>query len=92
MYEIRGTNDLRLRELKELLRSTGIGGIRALLDLPYEYTGASFYSQRRGIPLYCLDSYSRQFLRHVDELLSMENLKKAITFEAAPLLETVTRE
>lgn len=94
LYEIRGTNDLRLRELKELLRSTGIGGIRALLDLPYEYKGASFYSQRRGIPLYCLDisSYSRQLLRLVDELLSMENLKKVITFEAAPLLETVTRE
>jgi len=36
LHEIRRIDDLSIRKLKELLQSTGIGGIRALLDLPFE--------------------------------------------------------
>jgi hypothetical protein len=94
LHEIHGIDGLRLGALKELLRTTGIGGIRAQLALPFEYKGASFYSQLWGIPLYCVDisSFSRQLLAKVDELLSPKNLKKVIAFETAPLEETVTRE
>lgn len=94
LHEIYGIDGLRLGVLKKLLRTTGIGGIRALLALPFEYKGASFYSQRWDIPLYCVDisSFSRQLLAKVDELLSPENLKKVIAFETASLQETATRE
>ena len=94
LHEIHGIDGLRLSALKELLRTTGIGGIRALLALPFEYKGASFYSRRWDIPLYCVDisSFSRQLLAKVDELLSPENLKKVFAFETASLQETVTRE
>jgi hypothetical protein len=94
LHELRGTDGLRLVALKKLLRTTGIGGIRALLDLPFEYKGASFYSHRCDTPLYCVDisSYSRQLLGKIDELLSPENLKKVIAFETTSLEETVTRE
>jgi hypothetical protein len=94
LHEIRGIDGLHLGALKKLLRSTGIGGIRALLDLPFEYKGARFYSHCRAIPLYCVDisSYSRQLLSNVDELLSLENLKKVIALETAPLQETISRE
>jgi hypothetical protein len=94
LHEMHGIDGLRLGALKELLRTTGIGGIRALLALPFEYKGASFYSQRCDIPLYCVDisSLSRQLLAKVDELLSPENLKKVFAFETAPLEETVQRE
>jgi len=80
--------------LKKLLRTTGVGGIRALLDLPFEYKGASFYSQRSGIPFYCVDLslLSRQLLGKIDEIISPENLKQVIAFETAPLRETVQRE
>lgn len=94
LHEIRGTDDLSIRELKKLLRSTGIGGIRALIDLPFEYKGARFYSQGRGVPLYCLDisSLSRRLLSDIDKLLLPENLKKVLAFESAPLQATVTKE
>ncbi len=95
LYEIYGIDGLRLSVLKKLLRTTGIGGIRALLDLPFEYKGASFYSSsHNGIPFYCVDisSFSRQLLAKVDELLLPENLKKVIAFETASLQEIVTRE
>jgi hypothetical protein len=94
LIEIRGSDNLNVQELKKLLQSNGLGGIRALLDLPFEYKGATFYSKSKGIPLYCLDisSFSRQLLSHVNELLSTENLKKVITFETASLRQTVARE
>jgi hypothetical protein len=94
LREIRGADKWCVRELKKLLRSTGIGGIRALLDLPFEYKGARLYSQRDGLPLHYIDSspYSRQLLKHVDELISPGNLKQVIAFETAPLQETVKRE
>jgi hypothetical protein len=94
LHEIRGTDRWCMREFKKLLRSTGIGGIRALLNLPFEYKGARLYSHRHGLPLHYLDSssYSRQLLQHVDELISPGNLKKVIAFETAPLQETVKRE
>jgi hypothetical protein len=94
LHEIRGTDSWSVRELKKLLRSTGIGSIKALLDLPFEYKGAKLYSKRHGLPLHCLDSssYSRQLLSHVEELISLDNLKKVITFETAPFKETVMRE
>jgi hypothetical protein len=94
LMEIRGSDNLSMQDLKKLLQSKGLGGIKALLDLPFEYKGATFYSQRRGLPLYCLDTsfFSRQLLSHVNELLATENLKKVIAFETAPLRETVSRE
>jgi hypothetical protein len=94
LNEIVGTMDLRLGAFKKLLRTTGIGGIRALLDLPFEYKGASFYSHLNDIPFYCVDisTYSRQLLGKLDELLSLENLKKVITYETADLQETVATE
>lgn len=94
LHRIRGADTWCVRELKKLLRATGIGGIRALLDLPFEYKGARFYSQRYGLPLHYLDSssHSRQLLRHVDELISPGNLTKVIAFETAPLKETVKSE
>jgi len=94
LHEIRETETLRVHELKNLLRSTGIGGIAALLDLPFEYKGARFYSQRHGLPLHCLDisSSSRRLLSHIDELLSPKNLQKVLALEATPLQKTVTRE
>jgi len=94
LLEIRETETLGIPELKDLLRSTGIGGIAALIDLPFEYKGARFYSLRHGLPLYLLDlsSSSRRLLSHIDGLLSPENLQKVITFEAVPLQKTVTRE
>jgi hypothetical protein len=94
VHEMLGTDDPRLGALKKLLRTTGIGGVRALLDLPFEYKGARFYSHRRAIPLYCVDisSYSRRLLGKIEELLSPENLKKVIAFETASLHETVTKE
>jgi hypothetical protein len=94
LHEIRDIDALNVSELKKLLRATGIGGIRALLDLPFEYKGARFYSHCTAIPLYCVDisSYSRQLLSNVDELLSPENLKKVIAYETAPLQETTARE
>lgn len=94
LHEIVGTNNLRLGALKKLLRTTGIGGIRALLDLPFEYKGASFYCHRNGIPLYSVDIslYSRQLLGKLDELLLPENLKKVIAFETTSLQEAATRE
>jgi hypothetical protein len=94
LQEIRETEILRIPQLKDLLRSTGIGGIASLLDLPFEYKGARFYGQRHGLPLHCLDSssYSRQLLNHVDELISPDNLKKVIDCESTSLVETVKRE
>jgi hypothetical protein len=94
LRELLGADCRRLGALKKLLRTTGIGGIRALLDLPFEYKGASFYSRHNGIPLYCVDlsSYSRQLLGNIDELLDPKNLKKVIAFETVSLYETVTRE
>ena len=38
LQEIQEPETLKLSQLKGLLRSTGIGGIAALLDLPFEYT------------------------------------------------------
>ena len=55
LLEIRATETLRISELKNLLRATGIGGIAALIDLPFEYKGARFYSRRHHLPLYLLD-------------------------------------
>jgi hypothetical protein len=94
LHELRGIDRLSLSELKKLLRATGIGGIRALLDLPFEYKGASFYSRNNGSPLYCVDlsSYSRQLLGNIGELLEPKNLKKVVAFETRPLQETATRE
>jgi len=94
LHEIRGNDGLNVSELKKLLRSTGIGGIRALLDLPFEYKGARFYSHCRAIPLYCVDisSYSRLLLRNIDDLLSPENLKRVIALRDAPLQEAAARE
>jgi len=94
LHELYGTDGLRLGALKKLMRMTGIGGIRAFLDLPFEYKGASFHSRHNGIPLYCVDisSFSRRLLIKVDELLEPENLNKVITFETALLRETITRE
>ena len=94
LYALHGTDGLHLGVLRKLLKTTGIGGIRALLDLPFEYKGASFYSHRGNILLYCVDisSYSRQLLATVDELLLPENLKKVIAFETASLQATVARE
>lgn len=94
LHEIRGDDSWTVRELKKLLGTTGIGGVRAFLDLPFEYKGARAYSKRHGLPLHCLDSssHSRQLLSHVAELISPENLKKVAAFEAAPLEETVRRE
>jgi hypothetical protein len=94
LHKIQGTVNLNMGELKKLLRSTGIGGIRALLDLPFEYKGAGFYCRSRGIPLYCVDisSLSMRLLSHVNELLSVENLKKVIAFEPETLQAAVTRE
>jgi hypothetical protein len=94
LQEIREPETLKLPQLKGLLRSTGIGGIAALLDLPFEYKGARFYSQRHGLSLHCLDSsfYSRQLLNHVQKLISPENLKKVIDSENTQLAETVIRE
>ena len=94
LYHIQGTERWGVRELKKLLRSTGIGGIKALLDVPYEYTGTKLYSKRHDLPLFCIDSssYSRQLLRHVDELISPDNLKRIIALETTPLKETVAKE
>jgi hypothetical protein len=94
LHEIQETDSWSMRELKKLLRSTGIGGIRALLDLPFEYKGAKLYSNRYGLPFHCLDSssYSRRPLSHLEELISPDNLKKVIAFETAPFKETVIRE
>jgi hypothetical protein len=94
LQEIREPETLKLPQLKGLLRSIGIGGIAALLDLPFEYKAARFYSQRHGLSLHCLDSslYSRQLLNNVEELISPENLKKVIDSENTPLAETVKRE
>jgi len=94
LREIRKTETFRIHELKKLLRSTGIGGIRALLDVPFEYKGANVYSKRHGLHFHCLDSssYSRQLLSHVEELISPENLKKVVAFESTPLKEIVMRE
>lgn len=94
LHEIKETDIWSVRELKKLLRTTGIGGIRALLDLPFEYKGANLYSKRHGLPLHYIDSssHSRRLLRHVEKLISPENLKKVFAFEAAPLTETVMRE
>lgn len=94
LRDIQQTETLRIFELKDLLRSTGIGGIAALLDLPFEYKGARFYSRCHSLPLYLLDlsSFSRRLLSHIDELLSPENLQKVITFETASFRETITSE
>jgi len=94
LHEILGIGDLTISKLKKLLGTTGIGGIRALLDLPFEYKGARFYSHCKAIPLYCADisSYSRRLLSKIDELLSLENIKKVFAFETAPLQETTTWE
>lgn len=94
LHDIRGTDRWGVREFKKLLRSTGIGGIRSLLDVPFEYKAVKFYSKLHGLPLYCLDSssYSRQLLRYVDELISPDNLKRIISLETAPLKETVAKE
>jgi hypothetical protein len=95
LRELHVTEDLSLGTLKKLLKTIGIGGIRALLNLPFEYKGASFYSrQNGGIPLYCVDlsSYSRQLLSNTDELLDPKNLEKVIAFETVSLREAVMRE
>jgi hypothetical protein len=94
VHEIRGVEYLSVRELKKLLKSSGIGGIRALLDVPFEYKGARVYSKRYELPLHCIDSsfHSRQLLSHVEELISPENLKKVVAFESAPLKATIRRE
>jgi hypothetical protein len=95
LTSLHDTDDLGIGELKKLLRSSGIGGIKALLNLPFEYKGARwYYSHGRDVPLYCVDisSYSRKLLGHVKELLSPENLKKIVAFETAPLQATVMRE
>jgi hypothetical protein len=94
LQEIGGTNGLHLGALKKLMRTSGIGGIGALLDLPFEYKGASFYSKHHSIPLHCVDIslYSRQLLSKLDELLSPENLKKVLAFETTPLQAAVIEE
>lgn len=94
LQEIRQTETLRIAELKGLLRSSGIGGVAALIDLPFEYKGARFYSRRHGLPLYLLDlsAPSRRFLSQIDELLSPENLQKVMEFEAASRRETIAKE
>lgn len=94
LHEICEVGSWSVRERKKLLMTTGIGGIRALLDVPFEYKGASVYSKRHGLPLHCLDSssHSSRLLSHVEELISPDNLKKVLAFEAAPLKETVMRE
>ncbi len=94
LREIQGTDSLKAGELKVLLRSAGSGGLAALLELPFEYKGATFYSHRHHLPLLYLDvsSYSRQLLSHLDELLCPANLKKLIAFERSPLQEAVERE
>ena len=94
LQEIRETETLKIADLKCLLRSAGIGGIAALIDLPFEYKGARFYSLRHGLPLYLLDlsSSSRRLLNHIDELLSPKNLQKVIEFETVSLQETIARE
>ena len=96
LQEIRENKNetLKISEIKGLLRSTGIGGIAALIDLPFEYKGARFYTRRLGLPFYLLDlsSPSCRLLSHMDELLSPENLQKVIAFETVPLQETIAGE
>ena len=94
LTEIRTGYGLTLKELKVLLRSTGIGGVVAFIDLPFEYKGAKFYSQHHQLPLFLLDisSQSRKLLRHTNELFSPTNLEKIFYFESTPMIEIVERE
>jgi hypothetical protein len=94
LHELYGTDGPRLGTLKKIMRMTGIGGIRALLDLPFEYKATNFFSRRNGIPLYCVDisSFSRHLLGNIGELLEPGNLKKVITFETDLLREAIKRE
>lgn len=79
---------------KQLLRTSGIGGIKAFIDLPYEYKASRAYAQKKGTPLYCLDlsSHSQELLQATEELLSLENLRVLIRLETSALSERVTQE
>ena len=89
-----GSHSLTQSRLKKLLLSSGIGGVAALLNLPFEYKGARYYSKRYRAPLFSLDvsSYSRELLKHADDILSPTNLQRLLEFQATPVQELVTNE
>jgi pheromone shutdown protein TraB len=57
-----------------------LSALFSYVDLPYEYETASRYSNEHNIPLYLIDMdvFSYLKLQKVDELLSAENIKKAL--------------
>lgn len=94
LQEILGPEALRGKGWRGLVRTAGIGGIIAFIDLPFEYKGARLHCQRHHLPMFCLDlsSYSHQLLTSVDELLSPANLRGVIAFETSSLQKTVEKE
>jgi hypothetical protein len=52
----------------------------AYIDLPSEFTCASDYAARRGVPLYLvdMDGHSRAHLNHMEELIARDNLFKLL--------------
>ncbi len=73
----------RVHRAVEELRAQGrhidgraLDDVLAYIDLPPELMVAADFAKRRGIPLHLIDVdlYSRSRLRHIDKLVSRENL------------------
>ena len=65
-----------LRAQGRRIDSRALDDVLAYIDLPPELMVAADFSERRGIPLHLIDMdlYSRSRLRHIDKLVSRENL------------------
>jgi len=86
-----GAECMPLSALKVYCSSSGIGGLLAFLDFPFEYKAASHFSKRGGSSLALLDNSasSRQHLAALPHLLSRNNLTSLAHHEQTPLRTVV---
>ncbi len=72
-----------------------IGNVLTLVDFPYEYLTASFFSKSRHIPFECIDKsyFSKKRLSKLErELITKENLRALIRWDPEEFKGGVDRE
>ncbi len=78
----------RLRKNGELCSEESLVSLRLYMDMPYEYDVASRFGAEHKVPVHLIDMdfFSYVKLRAVDDLLSEENIEKALAGADRPIV------
>jgi hypothetical protein len=103
--DFRQTNGEYLRErLRETIREIGVetgdnhpGALEALssyINLPYEFTAVSRYTQKTGVPFHLVDMdlFSHMKLRGIDTLIDRENVEAVLNVGTDNLISGTSSE